>query len=284
VKTDLGFYRTVARNVLLGVDPIEAAIKKSRNTPDPSIGCFYEFSYEDEDYVGLAKQKGKLQRDLVAQFKAAGKSDADALVAAKAEVYNSLRREAYRSVTEHEIGHTLGLMHNFIASADPLNYQDGYWEMRKETIGVNVGGRRVMPVTPQNLVDAAKPNQAQIDASMYEYQYSSIMDYGARVNAQNRGTGKYDDAAILFAYSGGFEPGWVEVFNEMRSDYANPNITIPVDNQARVFTVRGAHVELPLAQVEHYTPASNFYTDKYHYTTLPFHFADQQPSFTGMLD
>lgn len=284
VKTDSSFYRTVARNVLLGNDPIEAAIKKSRNTPDPSIGCFYEFSYEDEDYVGLAKQKGKLQRDLVAQFKAAGKSDADALVAAKAEVYNSLRREAYRSVTEHEIGHTVGLMHNFIASADPLNYQDGYWEMRKETIGVNVGGRRVMPVTPQNLVDAAKPNQAQIDASMYEYQYSSIMDYGARVNAQNRGTGKYDDAAILFAYSGGFEPGWVEVFNELRSDYANPNITIPVDNQARVFTVRGAHVELPLAQVEHYTPASNFYTDKYHYTTLPFHFADQQPSFTGMLD
>jgi hypothetical protein len=89
---------------------------------------------------------------------------------------------------------------------------------------------------------------------------------------------------MLFAYSGGYEPGWVEVFNELRSNYTSPNITIPLDNQAKVFTVRGAQVEIPLAQVEHYTPASNFYTDKYHYTTLPFHFADQQPSFEAMLD
>ncbi|HSM69713.1 MAG TPA: DUF5117 domain-containing protein, partial [Xanthomonadales bacterium] len=36
----------------------------------------------------------------------------------------------------HEIGHTLGMMHNFIASADALNYHDGYWDLRKETIGV----------------------------------------------------------------------------------------------------------------------------------------------------
>lgn len=284
IETDSAFYRTVARNILLGIDPVEAAIAKSRNTPDPTIGCFFEYSYSDEDYIGLAKRKVKLQNDLVAKFKAQGQTDAAALVSAKAEVYNSLRREAYRSVTEHEIGHTLGLMHNFIASADALNYHDGYWDLRKQTIGVNVGGRRVLPVTPANLVDAAKQNQAQIDAAMYEYEYSSIMDYGARVNAQNRGTGKYDDAAILFAYSGGYEPGWVEVFNELRSNYTSPNITIPLDNQAKVFTVRGAQVEIPLAQVEHYTPASNFYTDKYHYTTLPFHFADQQPSFEAMLD
>ncbi len=140
-----------------------------------------------------------------------------------------LRREAYRSVAEHEVGHTVGLMHNFIASADAMNYQDGYWDLRKDTIGVEVGGRRVLPLTPQNLLDAAKPNQKQIEGGMYEYQYSSIMDYGARVNSQNRGTGKYDDAAILFAYSGGFEPGWVEVFNETRHDYTRTNVTMDVD-------------------------------------------------------
>jgi hypothetical protein len=131
VQTDSSFYRTVARNVLLGTDPLTLAAEKVRNTPDPNVGCFYEFSYSDEDYVGLGKRKAKLQRDLVARFKAEGKSDADALTAARAEVYDSLRREAFRSVTEHEIGHTLGLMHNFIASADALNYQDGYWDLRK---------------------------------------------------------------------------------------------------------------------------------------------------------
>lgn len=288
VQTDSAFYRTVARNILLGIDPVEEAITRLRDTPDPTVGCFYEYSYSDEDYVGLAKRKVAQQNELVTKFKQQGRTDADALVAAKAEIFNSLRREAYRSVTEHEIGHTLGLMHNFVASADALNYHDGYWDLRKDTIGVSVGGQRVLPVTPQNLSDAAKPNQKQIDAAMYEYQYSSIMDYGARVNAQNRGVGKYDDAAILFAYAGGFEPGWVEVFNELRpvphNSNETANITVPLDNQAKVFTVRGAQVEIPLAHVEHYTGASNFYSDKYHYTTLPFHFADQKPSFDGMLD
>lgn len=284
LQTDSAFYRTVARNLLLGVDPIETAIKSSRNTPNPLIGCFFEYSYDDEDYVGLAKRKLAQQNALVVTYKGQGKNDAEALSLAKADIYNSIRREAYRSITEHEIGHTLGLMHNFIASADALNFHDGYWDLRKETIGVNVGGRRVLAVTPQNMLDASKQNQHQIDASLYEYQYSSIMDYGARVNSQNRGTGKYDDAAILFAYGGGFEPGWVEVFNELRGDFGQPNITIPLDNQARVFTMRGAHVEIPLAQVEHYTPASIFYTDKYHYSTLPFHFADQGSSFEAMLD
>lgn len=284
VMTDSSLYRTVARNLLFGNDPIEQARKEIREASTPTIGCFYEFTYSDEDYEGLAQRKVAYQRSQVTAYKAQGKSDEEALVLAKNDVYTSLRREAYRSVTEHEVGHTLGLRHNFIASADALNFHDGYWDLRKETIGVEVGGRRVLAVTPQNMLDAAKPNQRQIDAAMYEYQYSSIMDYGARVNAQNKGTGKYDDAAILFAYSGGSEPGWVEVFNETRRDYALPNITIPLDNQAKVFTVRGAHVELPLAQVEHYTPASLFYTDKYHYSTLPFHFADQGSTFAGMLD
>jgi hypothetical protein len=293
LESDSAFYRTVARNILLGVDPVEDARKKVKETVDPTVGCFYEYSYSDEDYFGVARRKLKLQNDLIARFKGQGNAtcgnpaactDAEAKKLAKAEVYNDLRREAYRSVMEHEIGHTLGLMHNFIASADALNYQDGYWDLRKETIGVIAGGRRVLPITPQNMADAAKMNERQQNEGMYEYQYSSIMDYGARVNSQNRGTGKYDDAAILFAYAGGFEPGWVEVFTETRNDYQNTAVTLEVDNLAKVFTARGAHVEMPLAIVEHYTPASNLYTDKYHYSTLPFHFAEANGSFEERLN
>ncbi len=293
LESDSAFYREVARNILMGIDPIEDARKRAKQVVDPTVGCFYEFSYSDEDYIGVAKRKLALQNSLISKFKAQGNAgcsnasactDAEAKKFAKAEVYNDLRREAYRSVTEHEIGHTLGLMHNFIASADAMNYQEGYWDLRKETIGVIAGGRRVLPVTPQNMADAAKQNEKQQDAAMYEYQYSSIMDYGARVNSQNRGTGKYDDAAILFAYSGGFEPGWVEVFNETRNDYQNTAVTLEVDNLAKVFTARGAHVEIPLAITEHYTPASNLYTDKYHYSTLPFHFAEANGSFEDRLN
>jgi len=293
LESDSAFYRQVARNVLLGIDPLEEARRATKQKVDPSIGCFYEFNYSDEDYFGVAKRKAKLQNDLIAKFKGQGNpacanpaacTDAEAKKLAKDEVYNDLRREAYRSVMEHEIGHTLGLRHNFIASADPLNYHDGYWDLRKETIGVIAGGRRVLPITPQNMADAAKQNERQQNESIYEYQYSSIMDYGARVNAQNRGTGKYDDAAILFSYGGGFEPGWVEVFAETRNDYQNTAVTLEVDNLAKVFTARGAHVEIPLSIAEHYTPVSSLYTDKYHYTTLPFHFAEANGSFEDRLN
>ncbi len=275
IKQDPQLYRAVARGMLFGDDPVEKERAWRRNLVDSNVGCFYEYSYADEDYEGLAKRKKTYELQRIDLHKAAGKSDEDALRLAKSDVYNSLRREAYRSVQEHEIGHTLGLRHNFTGSVDAINFHDGYWDLRKETIGVRVAGERVLPVTPQNLLDASKKNQRQIDEGMYEYEYSTIMDYGARPNSSTRGTGKYDDAAILFAYAGGSEPGWVEVFNELRTDYAQPNITLPLDNQARVFTARGAHVEIPLAHVEHYTPASTFYSDKYHYTTLPFHFADQ---------
>lgn len=290
---DPAFMHQVARNMLLGIDPIEDARSRAKNTPDPTVGCLFEASYDDPDYVGLAKRKKKLYGELVTKLGTSGNASCanqssctpdEAATLARTGVWDSLRREAYRSVTTHEIGHTLGLMHNFIGSADALNYQDGYWDLRKDTIGVQVGGKRVLAVTPQNMLDATKPNQRQLDNDMYEYTYSTIMDYGARVNSTNMGTGKYDDAAILFAYSGGFEPGWVEVFNQMRTDYDQPNISVPVDNQAKVFTVRGAHVEIPVAIAEHYTPVSSLYTDKYHYSTLPFHFADQSASFETMLD
>ena len=96
------------------------------------------------------------------------------------EVYRILREEIYRAVTLHEIGHTLGLTHNFSASFDALNYPDRFWEIYQE-----------------NDSDEAR-NRARID----EYRYTSIMDYGSRFNSDIHGLGKYDHAAIRFVYSG----------------------------------------------------------------------------------
>ncbi len=284
VKTDETLYRAMARNLLFGKDPVEQLREQRRNMVSPEIGCFYEHSYSDEDYEGLAKRKLAYQQAREAHWLGEGREAAVAKQLAKADVYTSLRREAYRSVQEHEIGHTLGLRHNFVGSVDAMNFKPGYWDLRKETVGVMVGGDRVLPVTPQNLLDASKPNQKQKDEGMYELTYSTIMDYGARPNSATHGVGKYDDAAILFAYSGGGEPGWVEVFNELRSDYGRTGIVVPLDNQSRVFTARGAHVEIPLAHVTHYNLTSRFFSDKYHYSTLPFLFADQKPTFEEMLD
>ena len=96
------------------------------------------------------------------------------------EVYRILREEIYRAVMLHEIGHTLGLTHNFSASFDALNYPERFWEIYQNN----------------ESVDAR--NEERID----EYRYTSIMDYGSRFNSDIHGLGKYDHAAIAFVYSG----------------------------------------------------------------------------------
>ena len=96
------------------------------------------------------------------------------------EVYTMLRKEIFKGVILHEIGHTLGMTHNFRASADALNYFDQFWEIQ----------------------DQYDTDADRDDAEQPEFRYASIMDYGARFNSDLHGLGKYDRAAIKFAYTG----------------------------------------------------------------------------------
>ncbi|MES2504456.1 MAG: zinc-dependent metalloprotease [Myxococcota bacterium] len=93
------------------------------------------------------------------------------------EVYQHIRAAVFRGVASHEIGHTLGLRHNFAGSVDALNYFPSFWkeETRKKS----------------------------------ELRYSSIMDYMQRFNSDFSGIGLYDRAAIKFGYG-----DLVEVFDE----------------------------------------------------------------------
>ncbi|MCB9548936.1 MAG: zinc-dependent metalloprotease [Myxococcales bacterium] len=96
------------------------------------------------------------------------------------EVFNRLREAIFRGVMLHELGHTVGLRHNFEGSFDALNYQDEFWDIAQRT------------------EDRAERNRLRLP----EFRYSSIMDYGARFNSDIHGLGRYDLAAVKHVYGG----------------------------------------------------------------------------------
>ena len=94
------------------------------------------------------------------------------------EKYQFMREQIFKAVALHEVGHNVGLRHNFEGSFDALNFNEKFWDLEES-----------------GLTEETKVAQKQP-----EYKYSSIMDYHGRVNGDFHGLGKYDEAAIKFGY------------------------------------------------------------------------------------
>ncbi|MBW2464936.1 MAG: zinc-dependent metalloprotease, partial [Deltaproteobacteria bacterium] len=115
-------------------------------------------------------------------------------------VRRMLRHPIFASTAAHELGHTLGLRHNFSGSYDSLNYSPRYWALRDDG---SMGPRAYDPIT-----------SAETQGRIREYQYSTVMDYGNNfLSTDAHGLGHYDHAAIKMGYG-----DLVEVFE----DAANP--------------------------------------------------------------
>jgi len=146
------------------------------------------------------------------------------------DLFQALRERIFQAVMLHELGHTMGLRHNFAGSADALNFHDDYWPQRVKSIDpVAAYVQRPDPSVDALLrsncalqgplvaaagggiagTDTTQACDAQRAARMSESQYSSIMDYGGRFNADWHGLGHYDVAALASGYG-----DLVEVFND----------------------------------------------------------------------
>jgi hypothetical protein len=164
-------------------------------------------------------------------------------------IRHKLRKDIFLGVTLHEVGHNMGLRHNFRASFDAMNYFPQYWQLRKAGLADNRrytgiangaitgqayagadctapgkagklrpryidcpgGATSVTEVTG----DIGGANPTHMGGGIREFQYSSIMDYGAEFNSDLMGLGKYDKAAMKFSYA---DQGYVEVFTDAKTD------------------------------------------------------------------
>lgn len=79
----------------------------------------------DPKFLGWAR-KARIIRD---NARNAGMSEDEV----QFELWKWVRGKAYIGLQEHEVGHSLGLRHNFAGSTDALNYFPQYWTLRQQS-------------------------------------------------------------------------------------------------------------------------------------------------------
>lgn len=152
---------------------------------------------EPDNLLGVAREAQRL-------FGKPDAADPGKVSAWKDEVFAWARKRFARGVFSHEMGHSLGLRHNFAGTFDALNYDLGYWQLRTKNGSVTkactpgntdgascVGPRYVDPVTEE-----------EVNGSIGSFASSSVMDYPGDQALDSFAMGAYDKAAVRFAYGG----------------------------------------------------------------------------------
>jgi hypothetical protein len=168
--------------------------------------CVLDDMPEPDSLVGLARQAQQ-------QFPPPNAGDpnyAAALYQHDQALHQWLREQFHMSVIAHEMGHSMGLRHNFVGSWDALNYHTEYWQLRTRngqehycgypgsldattphTNGSDcVGPRWVDPVTDQ-----------ETNGLLWKWGSTTVMDYPGDATQDMNDIGLYDKAAMRFGYA-----------------------------------------------------------------------------------
>ena len=161
------------------------------------------------------------------------------------EVFQEVFARMWSTIALHEVGHNVGLRHNFSSSTDSLNYFEDYWSIRGNT---NAEGEWF----PGTLWTS--DTEAETAQRMREYQQTTVMEYGAAFNARHQGLGTYDHAAIHFGYG-----ELLTAFDNppLHEEWA-PLMRDPEDDDPTEYAISGTR-QAPLARALRHV----------HYTNLP---------------
>ena len=122
-----------------------------------------------------------------------------------------MQQAYFEAIALHEMGHALGLRHNFAASLDRSNYQDGYFNLATDTplpsyleyddpqLGGNGDGDIAGPEAQRFAEDLRAAREERLRAGAGNVMSSSVMDYPGDLSDLS-GLGRYDRAAALFGY------------------------------------------------------------------------------------
>jgi hypothetical protein len=168
--------------------------------------CILDDEPEPDSLVGLARQAASL-------FPLPSTKDPNypaELFQRDQSLHQWLREQFHLAVIAHEMGHSMGLRHNFAGSFDSLNYHTEYWQLRTRngaehycgfpgaldattphTNGTDcVGPRWVDPVTDQ-----------ETNGLIWKWGSSTVMDYPGDQTQDMNDIGLYDKAAMRFGYA-----------------------------------------------------------------------------------
>lgn len=209
-----------------------ALMKWGRTTIESGIVqkdmCVLDDMPEPDSLVGLARQA---QRLFPLPSNTSDPSYSSDLYRHDQALHQWIREQFHQSVIAHEMGHSMGLRHNFAGSWDALNYHTEYWQLRTRngaekycgypgqldattphTDGTDcVGPRWVDPVTDQETNDL-----------IWKWGSTSVMDYPGDQTQDMNDIGLYDKAAMRFGYA-----NLVDVDNKatFRQDAAGDTLT-----------------------------------------------------------